>query len=127
LSDTDSSVRDLFNNIEKNELPDDEILEKLWEVQPMEMKRHDLGPKKGEMRSELIKSAADEAKKKQRKEQGVKEILEPYPGLLTVIILKEMATVATWILQTASNIIDSSVPYNSTIAKPTLTTLAICT
>jgi len=93
----------------------------------MEMKRHDLGPKKGEMRSELIKSAADEAKKKQRKEQGVKEILEPYPGLLTVIILKEMATVATWILQTASNIIDSSVPYNSTIAKPTLTTLAICT
>ncbi|KAF1833155.1 hypothetical protein BDW02DRAFT_570352 [Decorospora gaudefroyi] len=87
-----SSTRELFDDIEKKSMPDEEILEKLWGVQHVDLKRRGLGVKKGELRGDLLKSAPDEMRKKQRKERGLKEILIPCPGLLSVVIQGEMAT-----------------------------------
>jgi hypothetical protein len=87
-----NSVREVFNHLEKNSIPDEEMLEKVWGVQPMELKRRGLGVKKGEVRGELIKSAADEARKRQRKERGLREALVPCPGILSVVIQGEVAT-----------------------------------
>lgn len=87
-----SSTRELFEDIEKKSMPDEEILEKLWGVQQVDIKRRGLGVKKGELRGDLVKSATEEMKKKQRKERGLKEALLPCPGLLSVVIQGEMVT-----------------------------------
>ena len=92
ISSEGSSVRELFDDIEKNSMPDEEILEKLWGVQPADLKGRGLGLKRGELRGDLVKSAPEEMKKKQRKEKGLKEALVPCPGLLSVVIQGEMAT-----------------------------------
>ena len=92
ISSADSSARELFDDLEKNSMPDEEILEKLWGVQHVDLKRNGLGVKRGELRGDLVKSAPEEMKKKQRKERGLKEALVPCPGLLSVVIQGEMVT-----------------------------------
>lgn len=87
-----SSTRELFDEIEKKSMPDDEILERLWGIQHVDVKRRGLGVKKGELRGDLVKSAPEEMRKKQRKDRGLKETLVPCPGLLSVVIQGEMAT-----------------------------------
>ena len=71
---------------------DDEILEKVWGVSLEESRKNrGHGPKKGEIRSELVKNAADENQKKKREERGVMEVIKPSPGILSVVIQSEMA------------------------------------
>jgi len=91
-SDGGNSVREVFNHLEKNSIPDEEMLEKVWGLQPLEIKKRGLGVKKGEVRGELIKSAPDEARKRHRKEKGLREALVPCPGILSVVIQGEVAT-----------------------------------
>jgi hypothetical protein len=88
----DNSVREVFTHLEKNSISDEEMLEKVWGLQPLEIKKRGLGVKKGEVRNELIKSAPDEARKKHRKEKGLREALVPCPGILSVVIQGEVAT-----------------------------------
>jgi hypothetical protein len=91
-SDGGNSVREVFTRLEKNSIPDEEMLEKVWGLQPLEIKKRGLGVKKGEVRGELIKSAPDEARKRHRKEKGLREALVPCPGILSVVIQGEVAT-----------------------------------
>lgn len=92
ISSTGSSAKEFFNDLDKASIPDEEILEKLWGVQNIDLKRKGLGVKRGELRGDLVKSAPEEMRKKQRKEKGLKEALVPCPGLLSVVIQGEMAT-----------------------------------
>lgn len=67
------------------------MLDKLWHVPPLPKKLNGGGPMKGEVRSELVKTVADEARKRQRK-KGVNEVIEPCPGLFSVLDQHEMAS-----------------------------------
>jgi hypothetical protein len=88
----DDDMDDIFKELEIKSLDDDEILEKVWGV-PMDesRRRRGLGPKKGEIRSELVKNVAEENRKKKRKEKGLVDVIKTSPGLLSIAIQSEMA------------------------------------
>lgn len=90
--DSMESMNDIFQELETKSLDDDEILEKVWGV-PIEetRKKRGLGPRKSEIRSELVKNAAEENRKKARKERGVVDVIKSSPGVLSITIQAEMA------------------------------------
>jgi hypothetical protein len=65
------SIGFIFQELETKSLNDDEILEKVWGVLLEESrKKRSHGSKKGEIRSELVKNAADENQKQKQEERA---------------------------------------------------------
>lgn len=92
VSSGQNSAKNFLNELESASVADDEILEKLWGMQPVDAQRKGTGVRRNELRGDLVKSAPEEMKKRQRKDRGLKESLLPCSGLLSVVIQGEMAT-----------------------------------
>jgi hypothetical protein len=79
-----------LQELETASMTSDQILEKVWGLPPKHEKPT-AGPEAAGVRSELLDSILEEARKKEQRKRNLRTIIEPSPGLLSVLAVGELA------------------------------------
>jgi hypothetical protein len=89
LTDDDESLNKALLELETASMTSDQILEKVWGLPPKREKPKP-GPEAAGVRSELWDSIIEEAQKKEQRKKSLRTVIEPSPGLLSVLATGEL-------------------------------------
>ena len=78
-----------FRDLETVSMTSDQILEKVWGLPPKHNKPT-TGPETAGVRSELIDNILEESRKKEQRKKNPRTVIEPSPGLLSVLTICEL-------------------------------------
>ncbi|KAJ4309603.1 hypothetical protein N0V84_011416 [Fusarium piperis] len=84
-----ASIDAALRELETASMTSDQILEKVWGLPP-KREKPTAGPEAAGVRSELLDNIIEEVQKKEQRKKNLRTIIEPSPGLLSVLTIGEL-------------------------------------